>query len=160
MPQVVAREANGHGVDGEVAPPQVLGQGSGLDPGERSGLVIGLAARGGQVEGPPPGAHGGRAEALVLAGVASQRGGQLTRHPAGVTLHGQVQVHRHPAQQQVAYRAAHEVHGREVLERGEKLLHPGDPPDPFSQRGVRAHRRTGTPARRMCSLASRTECLP
>ena len=158
--EIVARQADGHGVDGEVAAAQVLGQRRGLDAGQRPGLVVGLAAGGGQVEGTAAGAHGGGAESLVLAGIAAQRRGQLAGRPARVALHRQVDVHRHLAEQQVAHRAAHQVHGREVLERGKQLLHPGEAPDPLAQRGVRAHRRTGTPARRMCSLASRTECLP
>ena len=75
--------------------------------------------------------------------------GERARHRAGVALHRHVEVHGLRAAQQVAYRPAHQVRGREPLERGQQLA-------PCPARGARAraglpgvdrrHRRTGMPA--------------
>ena len=94
--------------------------------GQRAGRVVGLAAGGGEVEGRgPPARTVGRAEALVLARVPPSRSRQLPRRRARVALHRQVEVHRTAAQQQVAHGAAHEVGGRQALERRQQPLHPG-----------------------------------
>ena len=156
--QVVAAEGHGHGVEGEVAPAQVLVQGGGRDPRERSRLVVGLAPGGGEVERQPAATHAGGAEALVLAGPAVQALGQGARHRAGVALHGEIEVHGVGAAQQVADGSAHQVHGRETLQRRQQGLHAGQAAHPLAQPclGRRSHSRTGTPAACIRSLASRT----
>ena len=160
--EVVPGETQGHGVDGEVAPGEVLVEPGGLDHGQRARLRVDLAPGGGEVEQQAVGAYRGRAEALVLARLAAQALGERARHRAGVALHRHVEVHGLRAAQQVAYRPAHQIRGREPAQRRQQALHARHAAQALTQVcPVRPrHRRTGIPAARMRSLASRTLWRP
>ncbi len=84
--------------------------------------------------------------------------GQLLRGAHSVALDRQVQVHRPLAQQQVPHRAADQVNRRQGREQRQEPLHAGHRPQPFAQSVHQS--RTGTPASRMRSLASRTVVCP
>ena len=82
------------------------------------------------------------------------------RRRAGIALDGDVHVVRVRAAQQIAHPAAHEKGRRQPLERGQQPLHARQAPDALTQLWARAghHRRTGIPAARILSFASRTVC--
>ena len=131
--------------------------GAALTSGSAPGSRVGLPPRGGQVERELSRQHLGGAEALVLASAAPEPVGERARDRAGVALHGHVDVHPVGAAQQVAHRAAHEVRGRQALERGQQPAHPRQAANALAQvLGGQHQSRTGIPAARMRSLASRT----
>ena len=155
--EVVARDPERHRVHAEVAPGEIVAQRRGAHLGERARLGVGLPPRGGQVERQLVCQHLGGAEALVLAGAAPEPVGERAGDRAGVALHGHVDVHPVGAAQQVAHRPAHEVRGREALERWQQPAHSGQAPNALAQVLRGQHQsRTGIPAARMRSLASRT----
>ena len=158
MAQVVAAQGNGHGVQGEIAAAQIVLERCALNQRQRPGLLVGLAPGGGQVQAQVGSAHGGGAEALVLADLALQPLGQRAGRGAGVALDGQVEVHGLSPSQEVAHRSAHQVDRRQPLESAEQPVHTGQAAHPLAQARVRLrpHSRTGIPAARIRSLASRT----
>ena len=119
----VAVQVDRHRVDGEVAPAQVFGQPRRLHIGERPGLRVGLAARGGEVNHQVAGADRGGAEALVLLGLAAEPPGQLSGHGAGVTLDREVEVHGVAPEQEVAHRPADEECRLEAVEGRQQPVH-------------------------------------
>ena len=157
--EVVAAQADGDRVDGEVPPAQVLLQGRGLHLRQRARLGVGLPARGGQVEAQAvPGGDRGGAEALVPDSAAVEHVGQLLGRADRVALDGQVQVEDLLVEQEVAHRAPHEVDRGQRHQQRQQPLHARDGPQPLAQ--AVHQRRTGTPASRMRSLASRTVVCP
>ncbi len=102
-----------------------------------------------------------RAEALVLTRIAPEPLGERPCHRASIPLDGHVEVHRVRAAKQVADGAAHEVGSRKPGESGQQPLRAGQAPDALAELGGACrHSRTGIPAARIRSLASRTVCCP
>src|SRR5581483_9414578 len=104
----IARKGERHRVDREVAAGQVLRQGGGPDLGQGAGGRVGLAAGRGQVELELVGADPRGREALVRVDLAAQAPAEL----GGVALHDEVEVGSLPPEEEVAHRAAHQIHGR------------------------------------------------
>ena len=69
----------------------------------------------------------------------AQLGGEQPRGLLGVALDGDVDVGRQPPQQQVADRAADEVAGWRVRQRGGDPPHPGDRADALGQLALGQH---------------------
>ena len=124
--EVVAREPERHGVDGEVAAHEVLVEPRLLDDRQDARLGIGLAPRRRKVDAQLVGAHGRGAEALVLARLAAESLGQRAGDRAGVSLDGDIEVHGVGPAQQVTHGPAHQKGGREALERRQQPLHSRD----------------------------------
>ncbi len=144
--QRVVGDCHRHRVDREVAPGEVLGQAGGLDVRQGTGLGVGLAPRGRDVDGQLRGTDSRSAEPVVLHHLATQPLGERPRDRERVALHHEVEIHVRRAAQQVPHRPAHQVGRRQTLEGG-------------AEAGVH-HSRTGMPAARIVSLASRTVYAP
>ncbi len=95
-------EGAGDGVDGEVAPAEVLGQRGGTHVGQRPGRGVRLGPRPRDPDGEVPGPRLGGAEALVHVDDLAELGGQRR----GVALDDEVEVADRPPEQGVAHRAA------------------------------------------------------
>ncbi len=154
--QIVALEADRHGVDREVATGEVLAKRGRLHPRQGARLVVGLLARGDQVDLHVADPDDRRAEALVLAHLAAEPVGERTRHQRGVALHDEIRpAVGQLAAQQVPHPASDEVGRGQPDQRRQQALHAGQAADSLSQ-VRRAHSRTGIPAARIRSFASRT----
>ena len=116
--------------------------------------LLALAPGRGKVDREARRLDGGRPEALVHLGVAAGPQGHVARRAGGVALDRHVEVDRPVPQQQVAHGSADEVRGREPRERREQHVHPGQGPNALGQ--PLHHSRTGMPAARIRSFASRT----
>jgi hypothetical protein len=150
---VRARQPDGHCVDREVAPREIVGERGELHVRQRARAGVALAPRARQVEDEPVvGADCRGAEALVRGGPPAEPRGQLPGRGQGVALERDVEVHRVRAEHQVAHGAADQVRGRQALERRQEPVHPGDRLD--------VHSRTGMPAARIRSFAWPTVYAP
>ena len=92
-------------VDREVAALEILGQRRGLNLGQRSRMGVRLAARLRDVIDEPVQQHGRRPEPIV----PGERPAERPRVSICIALDDQVEVDRRLAQQQVPYRATHQI---------------------------------------------------
>ncbi len=160
--EIVARQPHRHRVDREVAPAEVLVKRRLLDSRQGARLVVRLAPSGGEVEHQVVGAHRGGAKALVLARDPAEPIGQGPGYRASVSFDGYVEVDGIGVAEQVAHGAAHEVGGRQSFQGRQQAPHAGEATYALAQVHLapRHHRRTGIPASRIRSLASRTVWCP
>ena len=110
---VVAAEGDGHGVDGEIAAGQVVGDTAGLHVGQGAGSGVGFAAGGYEVN---PGQTAGQvhrsgAEPGMNGHPSAEGIGQFLSQGRGAAHHGDVQVLDRRAEEVVAHRAADQIGG-------------------------------------------------
>jgi len=113
-----AIQADGHGVDGEIAPVEILLDRGAFDLRQLGRALVELGARGDKVE---RGRHaGGRvlveddlggAEARMAAHPRAERAGEFLGHADGVPLDDEIQIQRRRAEQEVAHEPADDVQG-------------------------------------------------
>ena len=144
--QGLVGQGHGHRVDREVPTREVLLDARGLDVWERAGLGIALAPGRGEMDVRIVEAHRGRPEAIVLDHFSPQSSSNCGRGLPRVALDGKIQIDGIRAAEVVSHRPSHDVRGRQALERRQQV--------------AKHHARTGMPAERIASLASRTVYEP
>ena len=158
MAEVVPGQAQRHRVDGEVAAAEVLVQRRGLHTRQLTGGVVGLPPRAREVVGALPVSTVAVPKRSYSRAPLPEPVGHGARRRARVSLDRDVHVDRIRPAQQVAHAATHQIGRRKPLEGRQKPLHAGHAPDALPQLAgpVRHQSRTGIPAPRMRSFASRT----
>ena len=113
--EVLALQRDGQRVDGEVAPVEILADRRLLDGRQRTGVVVELRSRRGDVDAAAVVHDHGRAELVVRDGPAAERLGERAPEGDPVALDGDVHVEARLVHEQVAHGAADEVDALEPL---------------------------------------------